>query len=52
MIGATELKEDPAVKGSDVVLVTGKGFGGIRTAPEAPAAPAAPPPDPAAECLA
>lgn len=52
VIGTTEIQEDASVKGSDVVLVTGKGFGGIRTTPEAPAAPAAPPPDPAAECLA
>ncbi|MEX0789269.1 MAG: LCP family protein, partial [Actinomycetota bacterium] len=49
VIGATELQEDSAVRGSDVVLVTGRSFGGIRTSPEAPAAP---PPDPAAECLA
>jgi LCP family protein required for cell wall assembly len=52
VIGTTELQEDASVKGSGVVLVTGKSFGGIRTAPEAPAAEAAPPPDPAAECLA
>lgn len=52
VIGTTELKQDTPAKGSDVVLVTGKDFGGIRTAPEAPAADAAPPPDPAAECLA
>ncbi len=49
VIGTTELKEDSSVKTSDVVLVTGKGFGGIRTSPQAPAAP---PPDPAEECLA
>jgi LCP family protein required for cell wall assembly len=52
VIGPAELKSDATVKGSDVVLVTGRSFGGIRTAPEAPAAPAPPPPDPAAECLA
>jgi hypothetical protein len=51
VIGATDIQEDASVKGSDVVLVTGKSFGGIRTTPEAPAAPAAPA-DPAAECLA
>lgn len=49
VIGASEIQEDASVKGSDVVLVTGQSFGGIRTTPEAPAAP---PPDPAAECLA
>jgi polyisoprenyl-teichoic acid--peptidoglycan teichoic acid transferase len=51
VIGASEIQEDASVKGSDVVLVTGNSFGGIRSTPEA-AAPAAPPPDPAAECLA
>ncbi|HYN99215.1 MAG TPA: LCP family protein, partial [Actinomycetota bacterium] len=50
VIGTTELSSDPAVKGSDVVLVTGGSFGGIRTTPVAPAEPAAPPPDPAEEC--
>jgi hypothetical protein len=52
VIGPTELKSDATLKGSDVVLVTGTGFGGIRTAPEAPQVPAAPAPEPAAECLA
>ena len=52
VIGASEIREDASVKGSDVVLVTGKTFGGIRSTPEAPVAPPAPPPDPAAECLA
>jgi LCP family protein required for cell wall assembly len=57
VIGSTELKADPTVKGSDLVLVTGRSFGGIRTAPAAaPQAPAPPAPAPAeaaaAECIA
>jgi polyisoprenyl-teichoic acid--peptidoglycan teichoic acid transferase len=54
--GPSELKSDPSVKGSDVVLVTGRNFAGIRTSPAAPEAPASPAPAPAeaaaAECIA
>ena len=49
--GATEVQADDSVEGSDVVLVTGRSFGGIRSTPAAPEAAPPPPPDPAAECL-
>jgi LCP family protein required for cell wall assembly len=56
VVGSTELKADPTLKGSDLVLVTGRGFGGIRTAPagapQAPGPPAPPAEAAAAECIA
>jgi LCP family protein required for cell wall assembly len=54
VVGSSELKSDPSVRGSDVVLVTGRNFGGIRTSPAgAPASPAtAPAAAAAAECIA
>ena len=53
--GPAEVRSDPSLKGNNVVLVTGRSFEGIRTAPEGGPAPAAPPPaappsDPAADC--
>ena len=60
VIGGAELQEDASVRGSDLVLVTGKSFRGIRSpvagAPEAdPAPPPSGPAEPAPsqpECLA
>lgn len=42
VIGGAELRSDPTIKGSDLVLVTGRSFGGIRSTggtaqPQAPA---------------
>ena len=39
--GPAQLTEDSALRGGDLVLVTGAGFGGIREAPGAAAAPSA-----------
>jgi LCP family protein required for cell wall assembly len=52
LLGGAEIRNDSSIKGSDLVLVTGRSFGGIRAPaggpPAAPApassAPAAPPP--------
>ena len=46
LVGPVTMHADPTLRGSNVVLTTGRGFGGIRAAPPttAPAASAAPAP--------
>ena len=43
VVGGAELREDPTLRGLDMVLITGSGLRGIRLTPQAPAAPAAGP---------
>jgi LCP family protein required for cell wall assembly len=45
--GGAELRADSSLEGSDLVLVTGRSFGGIRAPAAAAAAPAPPQPTPA-----
>jgi LCP family protein required for cell wall assembly len=47
VVGGAELRADSSLEGSDLVLVTGRSFGGIRAPAAAAAAPASPQPAPA-----